>query len=90
MKPDENFAEYVDLGTQRLQIFAMRSYEHKPIWSIRNMGGNVEVSIKSIDADAVQQLKNMRKAIDGAIKFLNDKPKEIDDAKGNINDESQI
>jgi len=88
MKPDENFAEYVDLGTQRLQIFAMRS-DGKSIWSISNMSGNIDISIKSMDADALQQLKNIRKAIDGAIKFMNDKPKDIDVAKGKNNDESQ-
>lgn len=82
MKPQENNAEYVQLGTERFQIFSSMTMDGKPYFSLSSMGGMVQVSISIIGDDAIKQLKELRNGINGSIKYLND-------MKGKINDEAQ-
>ena len=82
MKPQENNAEYVQIGTERFQIFSSQTMDGKPYFSLSSIGGTVQVSISMIGDDTTKQLKELRNAINGSIKYFND-------AKGKINDETQ-
>lgn len=91
MENHEPYAEFVDLGTNRLMVFATQ-YEHdgSVSWSIGTTSGqNVGVQIGSNDKYALEQLKQLKKSIDGAVKYLNDKQQKTNVAKGKINDGTQ-
>ena len=88
MNPNEPYAEFVDLGTNRLMVFA-NQFEHDSTmsWSIGTTSGqNVGVQIGSNDQQALEQLKQLKKAVDGAVKFLNDKQQKSHDMKGKNDD----
>jgi hypothetical protein len=84
---NEPYAEFVDLGTNRLMVFANRFEADGSIsWSIGTTSGqNVGVQIGSNSQNALAELKQLKKAIDGAVKF-HDNINKQNDAKGKNND----
>jgi hypothetical protein len=88
MNTNEPYAEFVDLGTNRLMVFA-NQFEHDGTlsWSIGTTSGqNVGVQIGSNDQQSFEQLKQLKKAVDGAYKFLNDKQQKSHGTKGKNDD----
>lgn len=86
MNPNEPYAEFVDLGESRLMVFAAQ-YEDTSSWSIGTTSGqHVGVQIGSNTVNSLEELKRLKKAIDGAVKFYDNINKQ-NDAKGKINDE---
>lgn len=91
MNPNEPYAEFVDLGASRLMVFATQ-YEHDNTlsWSIGTTSGqNVGIQIGSNDQQAFEQLKQLKKAVDGAYKYLNDKQQKSNGVKGKNDDGAQ-
>lgn len=85
---ENSFAEYSTVDGCSVQMFAMLLDTDKLVWSISSGTGGVGVQIGDSTPAAVESLKQLRKSIDGAIKFMNDKQKEINGGKEKNNDET--
>lgn len=83
---DNAYSEFVNVDESSVQIFAMLLDTDKIVWSISSTTHSVSFNLGDNSADAIKTLKEMRKKIDGAIKFMNEKQKQIDVAKGKNND----
>lgn len=75
----DNYSEFATVAGTNVQVFAMRFEDGKQVWSIGSDSNAVGVRIGDTTDQATKSLKELRKAIDGAIKFMNDKQKEIND-----------
>lgn len=74
MSDQANFHEQVTLGGAKVYVFASHTdIMHRDFWSISVGNDNTEIAFKSMDENSMAQLKQLRKSIDGAIKFLNDR-----------------
>lgn len=84
MMNNEPFSEHIEIGDSRMMVFAMQHADGKNAWVISSTNHNVQIQVSgSTGEKAAAELKQLRKAIDGAIKFFNDK-------KEKTNDESKI
>ena len=79
----DNYSEFANVAGTNIQVFAMRFEDDKKVWSIGADSNGIAVRIGDTTEQSVESLKQLRKAIDGAIKFMNDK-------QGNTNDEPKI
>lgn len=73
------YSEFADVAGTSIQVFAMKLEDGKIVWSIGSNQNGIGVQIGDSTADGVKSLKRLKKQIDGAIKFMNDKQKEIHD-----------
>lgn len=88
MKPDEPYCEFVELGANRMMVFATKHFDGSDAWSIgTTSGAHVGVQIGSNDVHSLTDLKQLKKAVDGAVKYLDAQNKK-DVAKGKNNDEA--
>ena len=78
----DNYSEFANVAGTNIQVFAMRFEDNKQVWSIGADSNALAVRIGDTTEQSVESLKQLRKAIDGAIKFMNDK-------QGKTNDESK-
>lgn len=83
---DNVYSDFVDVDGSSVQIFAMQLDTDKLVWSIGSTTHSVGIQLGDSTVQSKKTLKQMRKAIDGAIKFMNDKQKQIDVEKGKNND----
>jgi len=88
MNPN-TYSEFAKVDGSNIQVFAMQLDGDKLVWSIGGTTGGIGVQIGDSTSDAVKSLKELKKQIDGAVKFFNDKQKEINDAKGKNDDGAQ-
>lgn len=79
----DHYSEFVNVNGTNIQVFAMKFDDEKKTWSIGAENNGIGIRINDTTENPVQSLKELRKTIDGAIKFLNDK-------QGKINDEPKI
>jgi hypothetical protein len=79
----DNYSEFANVAGTNVQVFAMRFEDGKQVWSIGADTNGVGVRIGDTTEESVKSLKQLRTAINGAIKFMNDK-------QGNTNDEPKI
>lgn len=86
---DKVYSEFVDVAGSSIQIFAMQLDTDKLVWSIGSTTHSVAIQMGDTTKDSVKTLKQMRKSIDGAIKFMNGRQKQINVEKGKKNDESK-
>ncbi len=73
------YSEFSEVDGSNIQVFAMMLDGGKLVWSIGSKQNGIGVEIGDSTAQAVKSLKHLKKQIDGAIKFMNDKQKEIND-----------
>lgn len=76
---DNAYSEFVNVEGSSVQVFAMRLDGDKLVWSISSTTGGVGATIGDSSEQAVKSLKQLKQQINGAIKFFNDKQKEIND-----------
>jgi hypothetical protein len=86
---NEPYSEHFTIGDSRMMVFAMQHEDGKNAWIMSSTDHSVEIQISGHGEKAVAELKRMRKAIDGAVKFFNDKQKQNNVGKGKKNDESK-
>lgn len=68
---DDKFHESVSIGGAKVFIYAAHiDITHRDYWSITVGNDNTEIAFKTMDEYSLKQLKQLRKSIDGAIKFL--------------------
>lgn len=79
---------HTKVGDSEIMTFAMQHQDGKLAWIISSTNHNVQIQISGHDVAGLHELKDLRKAIDGAVKFLNDKHKEFNGGKEKINDET--
>lgn len=79
MMNENVYSEFSDVAGTSIQTFAMEVESGKLVWSIGSKQNGIGVEISDSSADAVKSLKQLKKSIDGAIKFINDKQKEKHD-----------
>lgn len=83
---DNHYSEFTNVDGSNVQVFAMQLDGGKLVWSIGANTGGIGAQITDNTSDAVNTLKQLKKQVDGAVKFMNDKQKEIHVAKGKNND----
>mgnify|MGYP001600986584 CR=1 len=81
MKPDEPYSHHLTVGDSNMMVFAMQHQDGNNAWVISSTDHSVQIQLTGGGANAVTELKELRKGIDGAIKFFNDR-------KAKSNDES--
>ena len=87
---NDNFHESVTIGGAKVYVFASHTdITHRDYWSITVGSDNTEIAFKSMDEHSLAQLKQLRKSIDGAIKFLDGVKITNNDVKGKKNDGKQ-
>jgi prefoldin subunit 5 len=79
MMNENVYSEFSDVAGSTVQVFAMKLDGDKLVWSIGSKQNGIGVEIGDTTTEAVKSLKQLKKQIDGAIKFMNDKQKEIHD-----------
>jgi hypothetical protein len=67
------YSEFADVAGTNIHVFAMKLEDGKIVWSIGSKQNGIGVEISDSTPDAVKSLKQLKKQIDGAIKFMNDK-----------------
>jgi len=85
---NEPYSEHFTVGDSRMMVFAMQHDDGKLAWIISSTDHNVQIQISGQDVAGLHELKDLKKAVDGAIKFLNDKHKEFNGGKEKNNDET--
>lgn len=75
----DNYSEFANVAGTNIQVFAMRFDDDKQVWSIGGDGNGIGLRIGDTTENSVKSLKELRKAIDGAIKFMNDKQEKTND-----------
>lgn len=85
---NEPYSEHFTVGDSRMMVFAMQHEDGKLAWIVSSTDHNVQIQISGQDSAGLIELKDFRKAIDGAVKFLNEKQKEFNGGKEKNNDES--
>lgn len=83
---ENTYSEFATVDGSNVQVFAMQLDGDKLVWSIGGTTGGVGAQIGDSTSNAVQSLKQLKKQVDGAVKFFNDKQKQINDAKGKNDD----
>lgn len=76
---NNTYAEYTEIAGSLIQIFAMQLDSNKLVWSISSNTHGISIQINDNTENAVQSLKDLHRAIDGAINFLDVKQKEVND-----------
>lgn len=84
------YSEFANVDGSNVQVFAMQLDGDKLVWSIGGTTGGVGAQIGDSTANAVNSLKQLKKQIDGAVKFMNDKQKQINDGKVKNDDDTKI
>lgn len=84
------YSEFANVAGSSIQVFAMVLDGGKIVWSVGSTTNGIGVQIGDNTDEAVESLKKLKQQIDGAVKFMNGKQKEINDAKGKNNDEVAI
>lgn len=87
---ENTYSEFATVDGSNVQMFAMQLDGDKLVWSLGGTTGGVGAQIGDSTPNAVHSLKQLKKQIDGAVKFMNDKQKQINDAKGKINDDVKV
>lgn len=83
MMNEQAYSEFAEVAGTNIHVFALQLEDGKIVWSIGSKQNGIGVEISDSTADGVKSLKRLKKQIDGAIKFMNDK-------QGKINDEPKI
>lgn len=86
---ENTYSEFATVEGSNIQMFAMQLDGDKLVWLLGGTTGGVGAQIGDSSANAVKSLKELKRQIDGAVKFMNAKQKEINGAKGKINDGTQ-
>jgi prefoldin subunit 5 len=73
------YSEFAEVAGTNIHVFALQLEDGKIVWSIGSKQNGIGVEISDSSTEAVDSLKRLKKQIDGAIKFMNDKQKEIHD-----------
>jgi hypothetical protein len=84
------YSEFANVDGSNVQVFAMQLDGDKLVWSIGGTTGGVGAQIGDSTANAVNSLKQLKQQIDGAVKFMNERQKKINDEKAKSNDEPKI
>jgi hypothetical protein len=84
------YSEFANVDGSNVQVFAMQLDGDKLVWSIGGTTGGVGAQIGDSTPNAVNSLKQLNKQIDGAVKFMNDKQKQINDGKVKNDDDTKI
>jgi hypothetical protein len=84
------YSEFANVDGSNVQVFAMQLDGDKLVWSIGGTTGGVGAQIGDSTPNAVNSLKQLKKQIDGAVKFMNDKQKQINDGKVKNDDDTKI
>lgn len=79
----ENYSEFATVAGTNVQVFAMRFEDGKQVWSIGSDSGCVGVRIGDTTEESIKSLKELRNAINGAIKFMNVKQEKTNDETAN-------
>ena len=83
---NEPFSEHLTVGDSRMMVFAMQHEDGKNAWIISSTDHAVQIQLSGTGDNALAELKQLRKAIDGAVKFFNDKQQKSHDMKGKNDD----
>lgn len=83
MMNDKTYSEFAEVAGTNIHVFAMQLEDGKIVWSIGSKQNGIGVEISDSTPNGIKSLKRLKKQIDGAIKFMNDK-------QGNTNDEPKI
>lgn len=75
----EHYSEFADVAGTSIQVFAMKLDDDKLVWSIGSNQNGIGAQIGDSTPDALKSLTRLKKQVDGAVKFMNDKQKEIND-----------
>lgn len=62
-----------------MMVFAMQHQDGNNAWIISSTDHSVQIQLSGNGANAVAELKELRKGIDGAIKYFNDKQEKTND-----------
>lgn len=87
---ENSYSEFANVDGSNVQVFAMQLDGGKLVWSIGGTTGGIGAQIGDSTPAAVESLKQLKKQIDGAVKFMNAKQKEFDGGKAKSNDEPVI
>lgn len=87
---DNAYSEFANVAGSSIQVFAMQLDGGKLVWSVGSTTNGIGVQIGDNTEDAVKSLKQLKTQIDGAVKFMNAKQKEINGGKAKNNDEPVI
>lgn len=77
---NEPYSDHMTIGDTRMMVFAMQHEDGKNAWIISSTDHAVQIQLSGTGENAMSELKQLRKGIDGAIKFFNDKKGKNDDA----------
>lgn len=86
---NNNFSEHVTIVDSSIMVFAMQHATGDLVWSIGLNSHSVGFQLMDTSKSSIESLKELRKAINGAIKFLDEASKKSNDSMDNINDENK-